>query len=477
NKTVGKEYERSGPKVKFDDVAGIDEAKEELREIVNFIKNPEHFGRLGASIPRGALLIGPTGVGKTLSARAVAGEAGVPFLSINGSDFVEKFVGVGASRVRDFFAAGKKCGKCVLFIDELDAVGGQRSSVQIGGEREYAQTLDAILVEMDGFDKEQGIVVLAATNRPDILDEALLRPGRFTRRIVVDKPDVAGREETFDVHIRLKSVPIAPDVDLNDLARGTPGMVGADIENMVNEAAIIAARDPEQKDVTRQDFWEAKDKILLGLRRTSKVCSPRSLEISANHEAGHALLSVLLQDAEPVEKVTIISRGFTGGALYNLPFDDVRVKLEERAWADMVVAMGGRIAEELFLNIRTSGAENDLEIANNLARKMVRRWGMSSLGPISDPREKTDLQKGRSFGSGDGFSQALLAQVEAEEKRLISEAENTARRLLSDNDNRELHQEIVKQLLERETLSSEDIKKIVGDEVNSIVLPLQKEPS
>ena len=374
-------------KVTFKDVAGVEEAKEELREIIEFLREAQKFQKLGGRIPKGVLLVGPPGTGKTLLARAVAGEANVPFFSISGSDFVEMFVGVGASRVRDLFEQGKKNAPCIIFIDEIDAVGRHRGAGLGGGHDEREQTLNQLLVEMDGFESNEGVILMAATNRPDVLDPALLRPGRFDRRVVVSRPDVRGREEILRVHTR--KIPLAEDVDLSVLARGTPGFSGADLANMVNEAALAAARQ-NRKAVLMFDFEVAKDKVLMGVERKSLILSDEEKKVTAYHEAGHALVAAKLPGSDPVHKVTIIPRGMALGVTMQLPVDDRHNYTREYLKTDLAILMGGRLAEELFLNQMSTGAGNDIERATEMARKMVCEWGMSDLGPVS----YTHLHKG-----------------------------------------------------------------------------------
>src|SRR5438270_1325046 len=375
-------------KVTFQDVAGVDEAKEELREIIDFLKDPQKFQKLGGKIPKGVLLVGPPGTGKTLLAKAIAGEANVPFFSISGSDFVEMFVGVGASRVRDLFEQGKKHAPCIIFMDEIDAVGRHRGAGLGGGHDEREQTLNQLLVEMDGFETNEGVILIAATNRPDVLDPALLRPGRFDRQVVVPRPDIKGRVEILKVHT--KKVPLSPDVDLEILARGTPGMVGADLENLVNEAALLAARQ-NRKTVQMLDFELAKDKVLMGAERKSMLLSDEEKKVTAYHEAGHALVAAMREHSDPLHKVTIIPRGMALGVTMQLPIDDKHTYTRDYLETRLAIMMGGRCAEEIFLNTMTTGAGNDIEQATELARKMVCEFGMSSLGPLAFGKKEEQI--------------------------------------------------------------------------------------
>ncbi len=443
-------------KVTFDDVAGVDEAKEELKEVVEFLKNPRKFTRLGGRMPRGILLVGPPGTGKTLLAKAVAGEANVPFLSISGSDFVELFVGVGASRVRDLFEKAKKLAPCLIFIDEIDAVGRQRGAGLGGGHDEREQTLNQLLVEMDGFDPNEGIIVIAATNRPDILDPALLRPGRFDRRIVVNKPDVKGREEILKVHTR--NLPLADDVDLKVLARGTPGFTGADLANMVNEAALIAARKNRQK-ITMEDFEEAKDKVLMGAERKSIIISEEEKKITAYHEAGHALVAMMLPNADPIHKVTIIPRGMALGVTQQLPIDDRYTYSKEYLEDQLTVLFGGRASEEIMLGKITTGAGNDLEKATEIARKMVCEWGMSDLGPISFGEKEGAIFLGRELAMRKEISEATARKIDEEVEKIIRRAYERAKKIILQN--RDKLEAIAKSLLEKEVLTSDEIKRIL----------------
>ncbi|HVR22516.1 MAG TPA: ATP-dependent zinc metalloprotease FtsH, partial [Candidatus Polarisedimenticolia bacterium] len=402
-------------KVTFKDVAGVEEAKEELREIIEFLREAQKFQKLGGRIPKGVLLVGPPGTGKTLLARAVAGEANVPFFSISGSDFVEMFVGVGASRVRDLFEQGKKNAPCIIFIDEIDAVGRHRGAGLGGGHDEREQTLNQLLVEMDGFESNEGVILMAATNRPDVLDPALLRPGRFDRRVVVSRPDVRGREEILRVHTR--KIPLAEDVDLQVLARGTPGFSGADLANMVNEAALAAARQ-NRKAVLMFDFEVAKDKVLMGVERKSLILSDEEKKVTAFHEAGHALVAAKLPGSDPVHKVTIIPRGMALGVTMQLPIDDRHNYTKEYLKTDLAILMGGRLAEELFLNQMSTGAGNDIERATEMARKMVCEWGMSDLGPLTFGKKEEQIFLGREISQHRDYSEDTAIKIDGEVRKL-----------------------------------------------------------
>ncbi|WP_291327719.1 ATP-dependent zinc metalloprotease FtsH [Desulfovibrio sp. UCD-KL4C] len=445
-------------KVTFQDVAGVDEAKEELSEIVQFLSEPKKFTRLGGRIPKGVLLIGSPGTGKTLLARAVAGEAGVPFFSISGSDFVEMFVGVGASRVRDLFAQGKKNAPCLIFIDEIDAVGRQRGAGLGGGHDEREQTLNQLLVEMDGFESNEGVILIAATNRPDVLDPALLRPGRFDRQVVVPTPDVRGRAHILNVHTR--KTPLAEEVDLDVIARGTPGFSGADLENLVNEAALYAAKN-NQDYVNMIDFEEAKDKVLMGRERRSLLLNEKEKETTAYHEAGHALIAKLLVDTDPVHKVTIIPRGRALGVTQQLPVDD-RHNYSKRYLEDtLVMLLGGRVAEELILNQMTTGASNDIERATKMARSMVCQWGMSDkLGPMTFGETNDQVFLGKEFGHSKDFSEDTSRLIDSEVRRIIDTAHEQAKTLLSENKD-SLHK-LAAALLERETISGDEIDTLIS---------------
>ncbi len=443
-------------KVTFKDVAGTDEAKEELQEIIEFLKDPQKFQKLGGRIPKGVLLVGPPGTGKTLLARAIAGEANVPFFSISGSDFVEMFVGVGASRVRDLFEQGKKNAPCIIFIDEIDAVGRHRGAGLGGGHDEREQTLNALLVEMDGFESNEGVILIAATNRPDVLDPALLRPGRFDRRVVVARPDVKGREEILRVHTR--KVPLSDDVELSIIARGTPGFSGADLANLVNEAALWAARQ-NRKFVTQADFEMSKDKVLMGVERKSMILSDEEKKNTAYHEAGHALVAAMTPGADPVHKVTIIPRGMALGLTMQLPTDDKHSYTKEHLEAMLAVLMGGRTAEELFLGYITTGAGNDIERATDIARNMVCEWGMSDLGPLAFGKKEEAIFLGREIAQHRDFSEDTAVQIDKEVKRIVSKAYDKAKGLLDTN--RETLDRIAKALLVREVLDANEVKLLM----------------
>jgi cell division protease FtsH len=442
-------------KVTFADVAGVDEAKDEVEEIIAFLKDPKKFQRLGGRIPKGVLMIGPPGTGKTLLARAIAGEAGVPFFSISGSDFVEMFVGVGASRVRDLFEQGKKHAPCIIFIDEIDAVGRHRGAGLGGGHDEREQTLNQLLVEMDGFESNEGVIIIAATNRPDVLDPAILRPGRFDRRITVTRPDVRGREAILRVHA--KKTPLAPDVDLSMIARGTPGFTGADLENLVNEAALLAAR--QDKDaVAMLDFEMAKDKVYMGTERRSMLISDEEKRNTAIHEAGHTLISVLINHHDPVHKVTIIPRGPALGVTWYLPKDDRHNLSKEQAESSIAVALGGRIAEEIIFGKLTTGAGNDIEKATEIARKMVCEWGMSEkLGPLAYGRKEESIFLGRDYGSRQqDYSEQTAVEIDQEVRGIVHRQYEKVKHLLAEN---QQHLEsLAKALIERETLDADDIR-------------------
>ncbi len=459
--TFGKSRARlmphSTPKVTFNDVAGVKEAKEELQEIIEFLKAPQKFQRLGGRIPKGVLLLGPPGTGKTLLARAVAGEAGVPFFSISGSDFVELFVGVGASRVRDLFDNGKKNAPCIIFIDEIDAVGRHRGAGIGGGHDEREQTLNALLVEMDGFEANEGVILLAATNRPDVLDPALLRPGRFDRQVVIDRPDVNGREGILRVHTR--KIPIAKDVDLAILARGSPGFSGADLANMVNEAALLAAR-KNRKAVTMDDFEEAKDKVLMGAERKSLLISDEEKRSTAYHESGHVLVSKLTPGTDPIHKVTIIPRGVSLGATQQLPIDDRRTYSREYCLAQLAVLLGGRAAELIALETLTTGAGSDIERATELARKMVCEWGMSErLGPLTFGKKEEEIFLGREIVQHRDYSEETAQEIDAEVRRLVEGAQHRSEKIVRDNLEK-LHL-LAQTLLERENLNAEEIDSLL----------------
>ena len=459
-------------KITFADVAGIDEAKEELTEVVDFLSNPKKFTRLGGRIPKGVLLVGPPGTGKTLLAKAVAGEAGVPFFSISGSDFVEMFVGVGASRVRDLFAQGKKNAPCLIFIDEIDAVGRQRGAGLGGGHDEREQTLNQMLVEMDGFEANEGVILIAATNRPDVLDPALLRPGRFDRQVVVPAPDVKGRKQILAVHSR--RTPLAPDVDLDVLARGTPGFSGADLENLVNEAALMAAR--MNKDlVSMADFEEAKDKLLMGKERRTMVQTEEERKKTAYHEAGHALVSVLLPGTDPVHKVTIVPRGRALGLMMPLPERDRYGMEKSELESRIAIALAGRAAEMIIYSNLTTGASDDINKATQTARAMVCRYGMSdAIGPMAIGEQNQEVFIGREWVSHREHSEDTARIVDAEVKRIIGVAMNTADTLLRDNI--ETLHTLATALLERETLTGADIGKILkGEELPPVEVKNDKD--
>jgi cell division protease FtsH len=444
-------------KITFSDVAGIDEAKEEVAEIIEFLKDPRKFQKLGGRIPKGVLIVGPPGTGKTLLAKAIAGEAGVPFFSISGSDFVEMFVGVGASRVRDLFEQGKKHAPCIIFIDEIDAVGRLRGAGLGGGHDEREQTLNQLLVEMDGFDTTEGVILIAATNRPDVLDPALLRPGRFDRQIVVNRPDLRGRAEILKVHT--KKVPVAPDVELEKIARGTPGFSGADLENLVNEAALWAARQ-DKKVVELVDFETAKDKVLMGAERKSLILSDDEKRITAYHEAGHALMAKLLPGADPVHKVTIIPRGRAMGMTMQLPLDDRHNYSKDFLYNTLAILLGGRVAEELVLNHITTGAGNDIERATDLARKMVCEWGMSEkLGPLTFGKKEEEIFLGREIATRRDFSEQVAIEIDHEVKRLVMENYERATRMLTEHMG--TLRALAEALLEKEVLDSPEIDRIV----------------
>ncbi len=443
-------------KVTFKDVAGVDEAKEELKEIIEFLREAQKFQKLGGRIPKGVLLVGPPGTGKTLLARAVAGEANVPFFSISGSDFVEMFVGVGASRVRDLFEQGKKNAPCIIFIDEIDAVGRHRGAGLGGGHDEREQTLNQLLVEMDGFESNDGVILVAATNRPDVLDPALLRPGRFDRRVVVGRPDVRGREEVLAVHS--KKVPVADDVNLKVLARGTPGFSGADLANMVNEAALNAARH-NRKSVHMFDFETAKDKVLMGAERKSMLLSDEEKRVTAYHEAGHALVAALRDHADPLHKVTIIPRGMALGVTMQLPTDDKHTVTKDYLETQLAILMGGRCAEEIFLKQMTTGAGNDIERASELSRKMVCEYGMSRLGPLTFGKKEEQIFLGREIAQHRDFSEETARQIDGEVRSLVDAGYQSAYSILDHNQT--IMHNLAAALLERETLDAADLRMII----------------
>ena len=443
-------------KITFKDVAGVDEAKEELKEIIEFLREAQKFQRLGGRIPKGVLLVGPPGTGKTLLARAVAGEANVPFFSISGSDFVEMFVGVGASRVRDLFEQGKKNAPCIIFIDEIDAVGRHRGAGLGGGHDEREQTLNQLLVEMDGFEANDGVILVAATNRPDVLDPALLRPGRFDRRFIVDRPDIRGREEVLKVHS--KKVPMAEDVNLNILARGTPGFSGADLANMVNEAALTAAR-YNRKSVHMYDFEVAKDKVMMGAERKSMLLTDEEKRVTAYHEAGHTLVSALREHSDPLHKVTIIPRGMALGVTVYLPEEDQHTVTKDYLETRLATLMGGRCAEEIFLKQMTTGAGNDIERSTELARKMVCEFGMSKLGPMTFGKKEEQIFLGREIAQHRDFSDDTAKQIDAEVRKFVDAAYQSAYTILESN--QDIMHRMAAALLERETLDAAEIKLII----------------
>jgi cell division protease FtsH len=475
-------------KVTFKDVAGVDEAKEELKEIIEFLREAQKFQKLGGRIPKGVLLVGPPGTGKTLLARAVAGEANVPFFSISGSDFVEMFVGVGASRVRDLFEQGKKNAPCIIFIDEIDAVGRHRGAGLGGGHDEREQTLNQLLVEMDGFESNDGVILIAATNRPDVLDPALLRPGRFDRRVVVTLADVRGREEILRVHTR--KIPISDDVDLTVLARGTPGFSGADLANMVNEAALCAARQ-NRKTVLMYDFEMAKDKVLMGAERKSMLLSDEEKRITAYHEGGHALVAAIREHSDPLHKVTIIPRGMALGLTMQLPIDDKHTYRREYLETRLAILMGGRVAEELFLHSMTTGAGNDIERASDLARKMVCEFGMSSMGPVTFGKKEEQIFLGREISQHRDFSEETARAIDAEVRRFVDEGYQSATQILSSH--REALERIAQALLEREVLDANEVTMLIAgtelpvrvnpnaqgpkDEVQQVLKPAPGQPN
>jgi len=457
-------------KVTFADVAGVEEAKEELEEIVEFLREPKKFTRRGGRIPKGVLLMGPPGTGKTLLARAIAGEAGVPFFSISGSDFVEMFVGVGASRVRDLFAQGKKNAPCIIFIDELDAVGRHRGAGLGGGHDEREQTLNQLLVEMDGFESNEGVILISATNRPDILDPALQRPGRFDRQVVVSLPDIRGRKEILKVH--MKKTPIAPDVDPVILAKGTPGFSGADIENLVNEAALLAAKRNKEK-IDMMDFEDSKDKVYMGLERKSKVIKEEDRKTTAYHEAGHALVARFLPGTDPVNKITIIPRGRAAGITWFLP-EDRDFKYKDQLESELSVAFGGRVAEEIVFNGRIStGASNDIKQATEVAQNMVQSWGMSeAIGPLSYSKNDEQIFLGREIAQHRDYSEATAKKIDEEINRLIKENYNRAKDVL--NKNIDILHKLAELLLEKETVQGVELNRLISDMRPGIKLPSEE---
>jgi len=451
-------------KVTFADVAGADEAKQELQEIIEFLKEPAKFQKLGGKIPKGALLLGPPGTGKTLLAKAVAGEAGVPFLSMSGADFVEMFVGVGASRVRDLFETGRKHAPCIIFIDEMDAVGRHRGAGLGGGHDEREQTLNQLLVEMDGFDTKEGVILLAATNRPDVLDSALLRPGRFDRQIVVDRPDVRGREGILKVHT--KNIPLAKNIDMGVIARGTPGMSGADLANLVNEAALLAARKNRNK-VVMEDFEDAKDKVMMGMERKTMLISEEEKRSTAYHESGHVLVAKLSPDSDPVHKVTIIPRGRALGITAQLPIDEKHSYSKKYLETKLAVLLGGRAAETIVLNQTTTGAGNDIERASELARKMICEWGMNEkLGPVAFGKKEEEIFLGREIAQHRDYSEKTAQDIDTEVQSIVLIAQKKAETII--NENIDILHNLTKALLEYEILDSNQIDKILKGESLSV---------
>lgn len=446
-------------RVTFKDVAGVDEAKEELQEIIEFLKDPQKFQRLGGRIPKGVLMVGPPGTGKTLLAKAVAGEANVPFFSISGSDFVEMFVGVGASRVRDLFEQGKKNAPCIIFIDELDAVGRHRGAGLGGGHDEREQTLNQLLVEMDGFDSNDGVILMASTNRPDVLDPALLRPGRFDRRVVVGRPDVKGREEILKVHTR--KIPLGDDVDISVIARGTPGFTGADLANLVNEAALNAAR-YNKKFVTMADFEVAKDKVLMGVERKSLVISEEEKRLTAYHEAGHTLVSLKVPSADPIHKVTIIPRGMALGVTQQLPEGDRHSYTKEYLLSQIAILMGGRIAEEVFFGEDriTTGASNDIERATEIARAMVCEYGMSDLGPLAFGKKEEQIFLGKEITQHRNYSEDTAIKIDQEVRKIVSQQYERAKKIILEN--REALERLAEELIKRETLDGVQVRRLIA---------------
>ncbi len=456
-KSRAKLLSESSTKVTFNDVAGIDEAKDELEEVVAFLKDPKKFSRLGGRIPKGVLLVGAPGTGKTLLGRAIAGEAGVPFFSISGSDFVEMFVGVGASRVRDLFVQGKKNAPCIIFIDEIDAVGRHRGAGMGGGHDEREQTLNQLLVEMDGFESNEGVILIAATNRPDVLDPALLRPGRFDRQVVVPRPDVRGRFKILQVHSR--KVPLGGDVDLNIIAKGTPGFSGADLENLVNEAALLAAR-ANKNEVNRQDLESAKDKVMMGAERRSMVITEEEKKVTAYHEAGHALVAMYLPGADPVHKVSIIPRGRAMGVTMYLPTEEKYNETKDGLNIKICALLGGRVAEELVFESVTSGASNDLERATAIARKMVCEWGMSDkMGPLAFGEKEGEVFLGRDYGHIKNYSEATAVAIDEEIRRIVEESHVRTREILSQHIDALI--QVSEALLERENMDGSEIRAMI----------------
>ena len=470
-KSKAKLLNTSSKKVTFEDVAGVEEAKEELGEIIDFLKEPQKFQRLGGKIPKGVLLMGPPGTGKTLLARAIAGEAGVPFFSISGSDFVEMFVGVGASRVRDLFEQGKKNAPCIVFIDEIDAVGRHRGAGLGGGHDEREQTLNQLLVEMDGFESNEGVILIAATNRPDVLDPALLRPGRFDRRVVVDRPDINGRLGILKVHTR--EIPLAEDVQLDVLARGTPGFAGADLANMVNEAALVAAGRTRDK-VTMEDFEFAKDKVLMGVERKTLMLTDEEKRITAFHEAGHALVAAFTEGSDPLHKVTVIPRGRALGVTMQLPLEDKYTYRKTYVEGQIAILMGGRIAEELTQDDITTGAGNDIERATEMARRMVCEWGMSDLGPLSFGNKDEPVFLGRDFAQRADYSEDTAIRIDREVNRIVDGAYARAKNILTEH--REILERLALELLEEESLDGEHVYELIRSITGQDLTPTRPEP-
>jgi cell division protease FtsH len=468
-KSKAKLLSGNAKKVTFKDVAGVDEAKIELHEIIEFLKEPQKFTKLGGKIPKGVLLMGPPGTGKTLLARAIAGEANAPFFSISGSDFVEMFVGVGASRVRDLFEQGKKNAPCIIFIDEIDAVGRHRGAGLGGGHDEREQTLNQLLVEMDGFESNDGVILVAATNRPDVLDPALLRPGRFDRRVVVDLPDLKGREGILRVHTR--TIPLSEDVDPSVIARGTPGFSGADLANLVNEAALNAAR-YDKKKVQMVDFEFAKDKVLMGVERKSMVMSDREKKNTAYHESGHTVVAAVLPAADPLHKVTIIPRGRALGLTQQLPTEDKYSYSKRYLEAMLAVLMGGRLAEEIFVGEITTGAGNDIERASAMARRMVCEWGMSELGPVTFGKKEEAIFLGREFAQHQDFSEATAVEIDREVKRILDRAYAHAKEIITQH--KSSLDRIARKLLERETLEGWEVNDILREETGNDYLKMKE---
>ena len=465
-KSRAKLLSSTGKKVTFEDVAGIEEAKAELAEVVDFLKEPQKFQKLGGKIPKGVLLMGAPGTGKTLLARAIAGEANVPFFSISGSDFVEMFVGVGASRVRDLFEQGKKNAPCIIFIDEIDAVGRHRGAGLGGGHDEREQTLNQLLVEMDGFETNEGVILIAATNRPDVLDPALQRPGRFDRSVVVDRPDLKGRLGILRVHTR--NFPLSDDVDLEVLARGTPGFAGADLANLVNEAALIAAR-RDKKAVEMEDFEYAKDKVTMGVERKTLMLNDEEKEVTAYHEAGHAVVAAFMPETDPIYKATIIPRGRALGLVQQLPVEDKYNY--KRGWLEsrIAVSMGGRVAEEITQKDITNGASQDIDHATELARRMVCDWGMSELGPISYGRSEEPVFLGRDYVQRPNYSEATAIEIDTEVRRLVSDGLKQARKILTDH--RSSLDRVARELLDRESLDGYEIYQMLEEESGLDLMP------